>query len=56
MIYWSTHISQPHQVTKAPPGMVYSAISIESLRTTRAINYPDAFSTAIKPLVTRMGR
>ena len=36
--------------------IVYSAIGAESLRTDRASNNPESFSTAIKPLIARMSK
>ena len=42
--------------SNVPSSIVYSAIGAESLRIARASNNPESFSTAIKPLITRMNR
>ena len=39
-----------------PYSIVYSAVGAESLRIARAINNPESFSTAIKPLIACMSR
>ena len=47
-------LRMPGKSSNVPSGIVYSAIGAESLRTARASNIPESFSTAIKALISRM--
>ena len=49
-------VRMPDKSSNVPSSIVYSAIGAESLRTARASNNPESFSTAIKPLIARMSR
>ena len=46
----------PDKSSNVPSIIVCSAIGAQSLRTARASNNPESFSTAIKPLIARMSR
>ena len=46
----------PDKSSNVPSSAVYSATGAESLRTARASNNPESFSSAIKPLIARMSR
>ena len=46
----------PDKSSNVTSSIVYSAIDAESLRTARASNNPESFSTAIKPVIARMSR
>ena len=46
----------PEESNNAMWDIVYSAIGVKSLRTARANNIPDSFSTAANSLLTRMNR
>ena len=47
-------LRMPGKSSNVPSGIVYSAIGAASLRTARASNIPESFSTAIKALISRM--
>ena len=47
-------VRMPDKSRNVPSSIVYSAIGAESLRTARASNNLESFSTAIKPLTARM--
>ena len=49
-------VRMPDKSSNVPSSIVYSAIDAESLRTARASNNPESFSTAIKPVIARMSR
>ena len=49
-------IRMPDKASNVPSSIVYSAMGVESLRTARASNNPESFSTAIKPLIACMSR
>ena len=49
-------VRMPDKSSNVPSSIVYSAIGAESLRIARASSNPESFSTAIKPLITRMSR
>ena len=49
-------VRMSYKSINVPSSIVYSAIVAESLRIARASNNPESFSTAIKPLIARMGR
>ena len=46
----------PDKSSNVPSSIAYSAIGAESIRTAKASNNPELFSTAIKPLVSYMSR
>ena len=46
----------PGKSNNVPSSLVYSDIGAESLRTARASNNLESFSTAIKPLIARMSK
>ena len=46
----------PDKSSNIPSSIVYSPIAAELLRMARASNNPESFSTAVKPLITRMSR
>ena len=46
----------PDKSSNVPSSTVYSAIGAKSLRIDSASNNPESFSTAIKPLISRMKR
>ena len=46
----------PDKPSNLPSSIVYSVVGAESLRTNRASNKPESFSTATKPPIARMSR
>ena len=63
LILFDKRDSFPFSIARMPDksnnvlsSIVYSANGGESLRTARASNNPKSFSTAIKPLISRMSR
>ena len=46
----------PDKSSNVPSSIAYSAIGAESIRTAKASNNPELFSTAIKPLISCMSR
>ena len=49
-------VRMPGKSSNVPSNIVYSAIGTESLRSARASNNSESFSTAIKLLIARMSR
>ena len=49
-------VRMPDKPSNLPSSIVYSVIGAESLRTNRASNNPESFSTTIKPPTARMSR
>ena len=47
-------VRMPYKSSNLPSNIFYSAIGAEALRIARASNNVDAFSSSIKPLITRM--
>ena len=46
----------PDKLSNIASSIVYSAIGVELLRTARASNNPESFSTAIRPLIACRSR
>ena len=49
-------VRMPDKSSNIPSSIVYSAIGAESLRSARASNNPESFSTASKPFIALMSR